>query len=401
MKKILLALFLIFLLFGCVKQPVQETPKPEDVEKPVEEAEQPAEFVSEPITGKGTLKLFVSSEGDIIPDFDNIKINFNLVKIFNAKGSELVEQSIDVLADLTELQGTNALKILETKLEEGDYSKIKLYAKSIKGTLLGNEIEIILQGDNLLLEKNFKIKEGETTTFVVNLEAIKTSKVTTTTGLESYKLQTIQLKSGTVPADVTLMKEITAAEIMAKLNEKAGKNYDRHIFFTQEKGFTPPKITIEAGTKVIWENKDTKQLGILMGNTIDKMIRSEGTYEYTFNRAGTYPYNMKFYISNAGEITVVLPETVTEEEEAIILIPKTVKITSTGFSPAEVVAKGGAEVTFTNKDTKYHNLIISGETLNYNLAPGEVHVHTFKTLGETTFYDGYNVKDYSGKVVIT
>ncbi len=96
-----------------------------------------------------------------------------------------------------------------------------------------------------------------------------------------------------------------------------------------------------------------------------------------------------------------MPETVTEEEEFTVLIPKTVKITSTGFNPAEVRAKGGAQVTFTNKDTKYHNLVIGGDTLNYNLAPGEVHVHTFKNLGETVFYDGYNVKDYSGKVVIT
>ncbi|MDP2906740.1 MAG: DUF4382 domain-containing protein [Nanoarchaeota archaeon] len=401
MKKILLALFLIILLFGCVKQPVQETPQPEEVEKPVEEPEQPAEFVSEPITGKGTLKLYVSSEGDIIPDFDSIKVTFNLVKVFDAKSPEFVEQSVDVLADLTELQGTNAFKALELKLDEGDYSKIKLYTKSIKAKLLGNDIEIIIPGGNLLLEKNFKIKKGETTSFVVNLEALKTGKITTTTGLEQYKLQTIQLKSGTVPVDVTLMNELTLAEMMANINEKAGKNYDRHVFLTLKDGFAPSKITIKTGTKVIWENKDALQLGILMSGTIDKMIRSGGTYEYTFNRAGTYTYNMKFHISNAGEITAVLPETVTEEEEAIVLIPKSVDITSTGFNPVEVVAKGGAEVTFTNKDTKYHNLVIGGETLNYNLAPGEVHVHTFKTLGETTFYDGYNVKDYSGKVVIT
>ena len=399
MKKILLALFLILLLFGCIKQPAQEITKPEEVDKPVEKPEQPAEFVSEPITGKGKLKLFVSSEGAIISDFDNIKITFNLVKVF--KGSEFVERNIDVLADLTELQGTNALKVFEADLDEGGYSKIKLYAKSIKGTLLGNEIEITLPEENLLLEKNFKIKEGETTTFVINLEALKTGKVTTTTGLESYKLQTIQLKSGTVPVDVTLMNEITSAEVMAKINEKAGKNYDRHVFMTLKDGFAPSKITIKTGTKVIWENKDTLQLGILMSGTIDKMIRSGGTYEYIFNRVGTYNYNMKFHVSNAGEITVVLPETVTEEEEAIVLIPKSVDITSTGFNPVEVRAKGGAEVTFTNKDTKNHNLVISGETLNYNLAPGEVHVHTFKTFGETAFYDGYNVKDYSGKVVIT
>lgn len=401
-KELFILLIITMFLFGCVKQQVQETP--EELEKPVEEPEEPPTYTTEPVTaekGKGTLELFVSSEGAIVSDFDSIKITFNLVKTYKAKGSELVEKSTNVLADLTELQGINALKILETELDEGEYSKIKLYAKSIKGTLLGNDIEITLPGENLFLEKSFQIKKGETTKLVINIEALKTGKVTTTTGLESYTLKTIPLKSGTVPVDVTQMKEITSAEMMVKINEKEEKQYDRHVFFTLKDGFAPSKITIQTGTKVVWENKDTLQLGILMSGTIDKMIRSGGKYEYTFNRAGTYPYNMKFHVSNAGEITVVLPETVTEEEKTVVLIPKTVDITSTGFSPVEVYAKRGAEVTFTNKDTKYHNLVVGGDTLSYKLAPGEVHVHTFKNLGETVFYDGYNVKDYSGKVVIT
>lgn len=400
MKKILLALFIIIIfLFGCAKQPVSET-QPEEISAP-EETEEPA-YTPEPTpigTGKGTISLLVSDEENVASDFDSIKVTFNLVKIYKPKSSEPIEKSINVIADLTELQKYNALKILETELGEGEYSKIKLYASSIKAKLLGNEIEVVIPGDALLAEKKFSIKNKEKTTFVIDLEVVKTGKITTVTGLEKYNINTVPARSGIVPIDVTYIKEMNVAEMMAKINEKEGKKIDRHVFMTQEKGFTPPKITIEKGTKVVWANKDTKKLGITMEGKFDEFVRVSGTYEYTFNRAGVYPYNMKFYTSNQGEVTVTEPEA-PKEEETKPGNPRTVAITSAGFSPNELLITKGTQVTFVNKDTKYHNLVIGGETLTYHLAPNEQHVKIYDNYGITTFYDAYNVKDYSGKVTV-
>lgn len=399
MKKILLALFIITLfLFGCAKQPIQETPEPEEVE-PVVEVEEPVEIAPEPVEGEGTLKLLISDEENVITDFDSVDVTFSKVKIYKPKDSVPIEQNIDVIADITELQGESALKLLEINLDEGTYSKIKLYTSSIKGVLLGNEVEVVIPSDVLTLEKDFEIKNGERTTFVVDLEVVKTGKVTTTTGLERYNLQTVPSESGTMPMDVTIVKEITAAEMMAKINEKLGKKYDRHVFFTQEAGFTPPDVTIETRTKVIWENKDTKKLGIIMEGGFDKFIRGGGSYEHTFNRVGTYPYNMKFFLSNKGTITVVLPEEAEEEEEVTSGTPRTVYIKSTGFSPAEISIKKGTKVTFRNQDTKIHRLVVSEES--HNLAPDEAYSHVFSEEGEFTFYDAYDVGKYSGKITVT
>lgn len=400
MKKILLALFIISLfLFGCVKQPISEAP--EEVEPPIEEIEEPTEVPEpEPIGKMGTLKLLVSDEDNVISDFDSVTAVFNKIKIYKPKSSEPIEQDIDVTADLTELQDKIALKLIEMNLDEGKYSKIKLYTSSVKGVLLGNEVEVIIPGDALTVEKNFETKGEKTTTFVVDLKVVKTGKVTTTTGLERYNLQTVPEKSGTVPMDVTLVEEITAAEMQAKINEKAGKKYDRHVFFTQEKGFTPPDVTIETGTKVVWENKDTKKLGILMGGVFDTFIRTGGSYEHTFNRAGTFPYNMKFFLSNKGTITIVLPEEKVEEE-VVPGTPRTVYMKETGFSSAEISIKKGTKVTFMNKDTKNHKLVISADALAHMLAPGESYSYTYNELGGFPFYDAYNVGKYSGKVTVS
>lgn len=403
MKKILLALFIITLfLFGCAKQPVTEVPEPEEVQVPVEEVEEPSGVVPETgdVADKGSLKLLVSDQENVIADFDSIDITFSKVKVYEPKGSAPIEKDIEVVADLTELQGRNALKLLELNLDAGAYSKIKLYASSIKGTLLGNEVEVVIPYDTLTLEKYFQIKNGERTTFVFDLEVVKTGKVTTTTGLEEYNLQPVPSESGTVPTDVTLVEEVTAAVMQDKMLEKVGKKYDRHVFMTRDTGFSPSEITIEKGTKVIWENKDDKKLGITMENTFDKFLRAGGSYEHTFNRAGTYPYNMKYAVSNKGVITVVLPEEKVEEEVKPGT-PRTVYIKSTGFSPSELNIKKGTKVTFINQDTQHHHFIISTEPLTEVLAQGESYVYVFNEGGEFTFYDGYDIGKYSGRVIVS
>jgi plastocyanin len=58
--------------------------------------------------------------------------------------------------------------------------------------------------------------------------------------------------------------------------------------------FDKPEIVIEPGTKVIWKNMDTRQHVILdkrdalQFRTIKKILEYGDTFEYTFNKLGTY-----------------------------------------------------------------------------------------------------------------
>jgi len=139
-----------------------------------------------------------------------------------------------------------------------------------------------------------------------------------------------------------------------------------------------------------------------MEGGFDRFIRGGGSYEYTFNRAGVYPYNMKYFVSNKGTVTVLLPEEKVEEDEGIKPgSPKTIYIQSTGFSPAEINIKRGTKISFVNKDAVHHHITISGDPFIHDLAPNGLYSLTFNELGEFSFYDPYNVADYSGKVSVT
>jgi len=396
MKRTLFALLIILtLLFGCAKQPIEQ-PGPQELEPVGEEIEE-VESITSTVTGKGTLKLLVSDQENVISDFDSLDVTFSLVKIYEQKTVTPIEETITVVADLTELQGDNALKILEVQLPEASYSKIKLYASNIKGVLLGNEVEVVMPGNTLAFERPFQIQKDETITFLADIQTLDTGKVTTTTGLKKYELKPVELKSGVTPA--SLLKEITAAEMKALINEKAGKNIDRVIFMTIEDGFTPSDITINLGTKVIWKNKDVKKLGVIMDGVFDRFIRAGGSYEHTFSRVGSKPYNMKYYISNKGTVNIVIPEEELEEE-VIKLKSRTVEFTSDGFSPSLLTVKRGTQVKFVNKDTKNHNLINTVDSITHSLAPNEATTYTYNELGEFSFNDRYDVGGYSGKVIV-
>ena len=53
--------------------------------------------------------------------------------------------------------------------------------------------------------------------------------------------------------------------------------------------FNPNALTVPVGTTVIFENKDPEQHNVhIKSLNIDKMLRTNESFSYTFNRAGTY-----------------------------------------------------------------------------------------------------------------
>ncbi|MBU4503061.1 MAG: DUF4382 domain-containing protein [Nanoarchaeota archaeon] len=399
MKRALIVLFILIFLFGCAKEQAQlpETDELEPVETDVEgfETVEPDEVM--PPSEKGILSLLVSDQDNVISSFDSLDVTFNLVKIYKPQSSEAIEKNINVLADLTALQNDHALEILEMQLEAGPYNKIKLYISDAKGVIAGNDVEILLPGDALVFERPFNIDNGETVTFLADIEALETKKISVFSRLPKYELSAVTLKSGlTSPSLLNIM---TAAEMKALINAREEKRFDRTILMTQADGFTPAEITIKTGTKVVWKNNDEKKLGVILDGVFDQFIRADGSYEHTFNRVGSFPYVMKYYISNKGRIDVILADEAVEEE--IISQPKrTVDIMDYGFSPATLTISRGTEVTFVNKDIKNHFITIGFGFDRYELAPSKSFSYTYNDLGEFTFHDAYDVGTYAGKIIV-
>lgn len=74
----------------------------------------------------------------------------------------------------------------------------------------------------------------------------------------------------------------------------------------QNLAFTKSSITIKKGDTVVWTNADS------MGHTVtgntggpaSPTISTNGTYSYTFNSVGTFPYHCSIHPSMTGTVVV-------------------------------------------------------------------------------------------------
>lgn len=78
-------------------------------------------------------------------------------------------------------------------------------------------------------------------------------------------------------------------------------------------GFNPATITIKPGTKVVWTNKDSSlhqiqanphPTGKSLPSLKSAILNSQQTYEYTFNKIGTYEYHDQLKPTINGKINV-------------------------------------------------------------------------------------------------
>jgi amicyanin len=71
--------------------------------------------------------------------------------------------------------------------------------------------------------------------------------------------------------------------------------------------FSPPSVTIKAGTTVTWINKDDIPHGIASSNnafTKSKALDTEDSYSFTFTAPGTYQYFCYVHPRMTGTIVV-------------------------------------------------------------------------------------------------
>ena len=76
--------------------------------------------------------------------------------------------------------------------------------------------------------------------------------------------------------------------------------------FIQGMNFSPSSITVTAGTKITWTNKDavahtvTSSTGLFDSGSMP----TNGTFSFTFADAGTYAYKCTFHPSMVASVTV-------------------------------------------------------------------------------------------------
>jgi plastocyanin len=70
--------------------------------------------------------------------------------------------------------------------------------------------------------------------------------------------------------------------------------------------FNPDKVTIKAGTTVIWTNQDSNTHTVTGadGNWGSEYLAQGETFEFTFDKPGTYAYRCNIHRVMVGEIVV-------------------------------------------------------------------------------------------------
>lgn len=74
----------------------------------------------------------------------------------------------------------------------------------------------------------------------------------------------------------------------------------------QGMAFDPATITVNAGTTIIWTNKDAIAHTVTSDTDLFNSgnIGSNGTYSYTFSTAGSYPYHCSIHTSMTATVVV-------------------------------------------------------------------------------------------------
>jgi plastocyanin len=159
-------------------------------------------------------------------------------------------------------------------------------------------------------------------------------------------------------------------------------------------GFSPSTLDIAPGTTVCWRNAD----GWLHDVTSDtgafssREIPLPGTYAFTFNRSGSYPYHNARYPAMTGVVTVGAGQAKCPTQASVVHI-------STAFEPATTtVGPYIASVCWTNEDARAHTVTADDGAFDAGeLPPGEVYGFTFNWAGPYGYHDALD-PDLTGTV---
>lgn len=144
------------------------------------------------------LRVLVSDAPADIADFEYLTVQLSKARIFSGEGSEegFEEREIDASVDLTQLVGETATEVLSTNLEPGTYTKIELYVGSVDAKAKNDTVDVMIPSEKLQIVKPFTITEGETTTFVFDINVVRKGM-----GNE-YNLLPVISESGVVGEDL-------------------------------------------------------------------------------------------------------------------------------------------------------------------------------------------------------
>jgi plastocyanin len=84
------------------------------------------------------------------------------------------------------------------------------------------------------------------------------------------------------------------------------KPKSRHEISIVKLQFKPAKTTIKVGETVIWSNNDERDHTVIAddGSFKSPNIKSGETFQFTFTKAGKFPYHCTYHPRMKGEIVV-------------------------------------------------------------------------------------------------
>ncbi len=103
------------------------------------------------------------------------------------------------------------------------------------------------------------------------------------------------------PAPVELPKEEVKEEVKPAAPASGTVKYT-------DAGFEPAEVKVSVGGKVVWENKGKKSMlllekgGLFAGKSRTTAV--DGTWEFTFTKAGTFEYFNKLNSAQKGKVIV-------------------------------------------------------------------------------------------------
>lgn len=131
--------------------------------------------------GDGNLEFQVTDQPSAIDDFEELLVTPTSVEVHKAgdddndsEDGEWLSFDTDDTFDLTQLTNGNVTTLINASLEAGQYTQVRLLVESADGTLKdGSQVDVDVPNGMLFIVKSFTIEEGKTTTFVLDINVVK------------------------------------------------------------------------------------------------------------------------------------------------------------------------------------------------------------------------------------
>ncbi len=151
----------------------------------------------------GMFGLLVSDQPSAIDDFQALNVTFSEARLFRVNASEDGYTGIELpgpKVDLTKVKGDKAKDILMQEIEAGRYSKIELHVSRTAGFVEGQEVDVMVPSQKLMITKQFMVAPNETTEFVFDINVVRR-------GNQGYNLLPVISESGIVGREVEVERQ--------------------------------------------------------------------------------------------------------------------------------------------------------------------------------------------------